>query len=834
MKRTSRLIAAIVMLLMTFPCFVFPASASQQVTATIDGFNVYRDSGYLVVFTHDYGETTGTNEWGYEVVVENNVAVSFNIGNSSIPENGFVVSGHDEDEGGKKMGTWIKENIHVGDYVYYSPNGVLTVSDEPVSTDVFFEMSTNFASTNGIRYENTIVVYTASGKNTGTNDWGYEIVVENGTVVSLGGNNNLVPDGADGFVVSGHGTQVTWLQENVLLGMSASYDDKSRTLTFSYDEKAAIRGMELKVDSLWSTYDEALARYDYFNYASAKAAIEELENTLSTAKKDFEKSGDNSALSKVVQQFDTMANDVALLISESKTVEYRAVWIRPNEYSAEEVDAYVQKLYERGINTVCVETLLNSVMIMPMPENSLFVHDPELNGFDLLQAYIDACHKRKMELHVWLPVFYVGDAGSANIVYSVGTKKPEWRSKSSNGRIDENQGYVMLDPSNMEVQDFLLSTYRYILENYEIDSLQLDYIRYFERTPDYDMGYNEGAMKAFEEKYGERPRYDLSWHLWNEWVQFRCDYVSTFVLRVRKLIDEVAPDVLLGADVVPDPTDSVSKNYQDYFKWLDNGWLDIVYPMAYGNGYESDIIAQVNRCGDKSYIAVGLGIFMDELGPSDMQRQASFNSSHYADGSAYFSALQYLRKKTGEHLIKGVYSSDALAPAFDIQASAKAQLEFAKGRLNDILVPLGAISEGDAASVVSLIDELTSSCVERNYDKAKYDAVVTKLDSVEINDTAKKRVLNDLAIAVKGYSILNKSVDTSAAPETPDSPTNTPDESDKQEESESSSPEESKNDKTDSENEENGIDTVLLIVIIAGALILAACAAVIILTLKKK
>ena len=305
-----------------------------------------------------------------------------------------------------------------------------------------------------------------------------------------------------------------------------------------------------------------------------------------------------------------------------------------------------------------------------------------------------------------------------------------------------------------------------------------------------------------------------------------------FVLRVRKLIDEVAPDVLLGADVVPNPTDSVSKNYQDYFKWLDNGWLDIVYPMAYGNGYEQDIISQVNRCGDKSYIAVGLGIFMDELGPSDMQRQANFNNTVYADGSAYFSALQYLRKKAGEHLLNGVYRKDALAPAFDVQASAKAQFEFAKGRINDILIPLDAISESDAASITSLIDELINSCEERNYDNTKYDALITKISAIEINATAKTRVLKDLALAVKGYSILNKTVDTSEAPATPGAPTNTPDESDKPNDNKPG--EESKDNAKDEVKENSGIDTTLLIVIIAGALIVAACVAIIVFTLKKK
>ena len=130
MKHSTRALAALLMLLMTLPLFIFSASA-KQVTVKADGINAFRESGHLTIYTSDHGETTGTNEWGYEVIIEDNVAVKFNKGNSAIPKNGFVLSGHDEEEGGKRMGEWIKNNISLGDYVYYTPAGVVTVVMRP-------------------------------------------------------------------------------------------------------------------------------------------------------------------------------------------------------------------------------------------------------------------------------------------------------------------------------------------------------------------------------------------------------------------------------------------------------------------------------------------------------------------------------------------------------------------------------------------------------------------------------------------------------------------------------------------------------------------------------
>ena len=81
-----------------------------------------RGSNQLVVYTPVYGVRTGTNEFGTEAIIENNMVVSLNGADSVIPKNGFVLSGH----GTAKK--WLTENIQVGSKVYidYSTNTVKT------------------------------------------------------------------------------------------------------------------------------------------------------------------------------------------------------------------------------------------------------------------------------------------------------------------------------------------------------------------------------------------------------------------------------------------------------------------------------------------------------------------------------------------------------------------------------------------------------------------------------------------------------------------------------------------------------------------------------------
>ncbi len=62
----------------------------------------------MVLYTPEFGERTGTNQWGSEAVVENGIVVTVGQNNSLIPSNGFVLSGHG------KANYWITEHLLTG------------------------------------------------------------------------------------------------------------------------------------------------------------------------------------------------------------------------------------------------------------------------------------------------------------------------------------------------------------------------------------------------------------------------------------------------------------------------------------------------------------------------------------------------------------------------------------------------------------------------------------------------------------------------------------------------------------------------------------------------
>lgn len=93
---------------------------------TIDGIDAGRGQDQLVVFAK--GSTTGTNSYGSEAIVEADGRVSavtpYGVGNSVIPEGGFVLSGHNQ------MSFWLSQNVQVGDYIAYDAEKIVVCDSQ--------------------------------------------------------------------------------------------------------------------------------------------------------------------------------------------------------------------------------------------------------------------------------------------------------------------------------------------------------------------------------------------------------------------------------------------------------------------------------------------------------------------------------------------------------------------------------------------------------------------------------------------------------------------------------------------------------------------------------
>lgn len=598
---------------------------------------------------------------------------------------------------------------------------------------------------NGTRYTDYLVIYTAAhGKTTKTNIYGYEVTVTNGIVTKIGANDNEIPAGKNCFVVSGHGVNSDWLKEYVTVGMEVTFDQSAMRVTFTKTQSTALYQLNVSRNMAFEAKQEAFDACLIYDSSADKC--------LELAEKQYESASDLSEaeILKLAEEYDR----IRCLFREREVSEYRGLWVRPDQKNKTQVRNYVKQCYEAGINMLSIETMYSGTLIFPAPKGSYFEQNPIFNGFDVLGAYVDACKEFGIELHCWMPVFYSGSTGNSNYTRSVAYKKPQWRLITNNNSSlykNEGSGMVFLNPANDEVQDFLAETYTYILENYDIDGFQLDYIRYRDKYGEDDFGYDSVTIEKFKKEYPQYKsstiRFDTGAAYWKDFVSFRCAQVTKFVERMRAIVDTVAPDVVLTADVGVSVSTSYNSIYQDSLTWLENGWLDMIHPMAYGEGYAPLVKQFVDTAGEYCQVVPGLGVYIENFDAEDMVNQTDSMTAIGCNGVVFFQTAQYFGKNADDALKETLYTEHSIAPALDNSKTVTALMERFSQRA-ELANERGFIG----SSVCNTLKTLSSDAAQKAASDASSAFETLKALQSEIGTlpegNAKARLQKDVSLAI--------------------------------------------------------------------------------------
>ncbi|MBE9039439.1 family 10 glycosylhydrolase [Oscillatoriales cyanobacterium LEGE 11467] len=276
--------------------------------------------------------------------------------------------------------------------------------------------------------------------------------------------------------------------------------------------------------------------------------------------------------------------------------EVRAIWLDRGTIvdagSPEGLARVFDRLQQAGINTVFFETINAGYPIYPsrvMPEQN-----PLINNWDPLESAVELARERDMELHAWMWTFAVGNQRHNQIVGEkddypgpVLSQNPDWANYDNSGRMRHlGSGKTFLDPANPEARWYLLRAIDEIVTNYDVDGLQLDYIRYPFQDPSAKRtyGYGIAAREAFEELAGIDPS-DISpddRDLWEQWTEFRTGQVDSFVAEVSQWLRDRDPNLILSVAVFYQSThDRIHKIQQHWENWVEDGTVDLVVPMTY-------------------------------------------------------------------------------------------------------------------------------------------------------------------------------------------------------------------------------------------------------------
>ena len=220
-------------------------------------------------------------------------------------------------------------------------------------------------------------------------------------------------------------------------------------------------------------------------------------------------------------------------------------------------------------------------------------------GYDPLEFAIEEAHKRGLELHAWFNVFQT----SSTTTGAPAAEHPEWICRDQSGNVMTS--YRSVSPGIKDVRDYTVDVAMEIVNNYDIDGLHLDYVRWNEHTNttqrnvslEMELQRQDGfitpaELQQLNTNLSGRYLYDYlhpysagvpeGYGSWEEWWRWS---VTEFVHTLHDSIQAVKPHVKLSAAVLGKYNWSGWQGYgtvyQDAALWYNEGYLDHIMPMHY-------------------------------------------------------------------------------------------------------------------------------------------------------------------------------------------------------------------------------------------------------------
>ena len=361
-------------------------------------------------------------------------------------------------------------------------------------------------------------------------------------------------------------------------------------------------------------------------------------------------------------------------IDKGNSFNYQCLWVvRDALQSRKSIDDLINFASEKNINDLFVQVrgrgdaLYKSQMI---PRSQLLPS----NEFDPLSYLLQNIKGKGIKVHAWVNVYLIWSnrtmpIDKKHIIYNnedwVDTIE-EWpldinRQLNRVSRNNQGEG-VFLAPNHPEVSNYLVSVFKEIIDNYEIDGLHLDYIRY----QDADYGRNPYAIAKFKKDVGRDPN---PWFLEMErsnvasqrlignlkqWNNAKRSSITNLVKEIKELINDTRPNIMLSAAVKPNLYVARERFLQEWDVWLAAGYVDWVVPMNYSPIMSdfSQNISVINDNFPKKYRdKIIMGIALYNQSSVDAAKKIKYSIEEKFVGISVFSYNQMKRNSDYSSLL---------------------------------------------------------------------------------------------------------------------------------------------------------------------------------------
>jgi uncharacterized lipoprotein YddW (UPF0748 family) len=211
----------------------------------------------------------------------------------------------------------------------------------------------------------------------------------------------------------------------------------------------------------------------------------------------------------------------------------------------------------------------------------------------------------------------------ARELYAADPRDPSYRAKiieHAKGARDRVEG-VYLSPAAPETREHIYSLWMDVLEHYDVDGLNFDYVRY--PAPDFDYSrisldrfrlwllphLTEAERARFASMESDPLVYADSFPA--RYSDFRRAQVTDLVERIYVAVKKRNPGVVVSADVFANATDAYENRFQDWRSWLRRGFLDVASLMAYSTNTEvfREQIRVAVEAGGHDRVWAGIGAY---------------------------------------------------------------------------------------------------------------------------------------------------------------------------------------------------------------------------------
>ena len=330
-----------------------------------------------------------------------------------------------------------------------------------------------------------------------------------------------------------------------------------------------------------------------------------------------------------------------------QTDEVRAMWVqRGSLASPKTIQSAVDMAKDGGFNTLIVQVRGRGDAYYNSrhdPRPPLLARQPA--SFDPLELMLATAHRAGLKVHAWVNVNLVSDAALPTARRHVVYTHPEWLmvprplaadlarmnprnaaylrrlSEYAKAHSDSVEG-VFLSPIHKGAVDYTVRVIGDIVTRYGVDGIHLDYIRF----PNDEFDYSAKVLDEFRSavtstvsgaerrEYASRARGRPLFYTEmfpQRWHEFRRARLTQLLTRIRSVVKARRSRAMLSAAVFPDANEAASRRFQDWGKWLEDGLLDAICPMAYTTDpalFRSQI-ANVEHLAGSRPVWAGIGAY---------------------------------------------------------------------------------------------------------------------------------------------------------------------------------------------------------------------------------